>query len=179
MLISKEKLKHLREVAGLTQLDLAEAVGVTQPYIARMERGTLDPKLSIVNKIVDIVSRAREIRCEDIMTRDPKTMDARNSVASAIEDMQKYGYSQLPVVRSGRIVGMITERDIIRNLRHDLTKISVGAAIESSGPPRVDEHTPIDSILPLFDMYQAVLILSQGRLSGIITRSDLLRLGIS
>ncbi|MBD3404824.1 MAG: CBS domain-containing protein [Candidatus Lokiarchaeota archaeon] len=179
MLITKEDLKKLREEANITQLDLAEAVGVTQAYIARMEKGSLDPKLSLVNKIVDYLTKSRTIRCLEIMTANPKTIDARKSVANAIEVMQKYGYSQLPVVRTGRIVGMITERDIIRNLQHDASKISVEAVVETSGPPRIDESTPIDSILPLFDLHQAVLLLNQGRLSGIITRSDLLKLGLS
>lgn len=38
-------IKHLREARGLTQLRLAEMVGVNQAYISKMEAGTANPTL--------------------------------------------------------------------------------------------------------------------------------------
>jgi predicted transcriptional regulator len=43
------------------------------------------------------------------------------------------------------------------------------------GAPKVDESTPIKVVLPLFDIYQAVIVQKQGRTTGIITRHDLLQ----
>jgi len=70
----------------------------------------------------------------------------------------------------------VTERDVIRNLRHDLHEISVQAVLDDEGAPMVTEAASVDSIIPLFETYQAVLVHEQGRLRGIITRSDLLKL---
>jgi predicted transcriptional regulator len=46
-------LEELRHKAGLTQADLAKKTGVSQPMIARLERGDQDrvPTLHTINKI--------------------------------------------------------------------------------------------------------------------------------
>jgi cystathionine beta-synthase len=90
--------------------------------------------------------------------------------------MQENNYSQLPVMRGTQLVGIITEWDIIKNLQHDLREISVQAIMSPSNVLMVDGNTSIDVIIPLFENYQAVLVQNQGRIQGIITRSDLLKL---
>jgi len=57
-----------------------------------------------------------------------------------------------------------------------MRELSVQAVMSPEGVPMIDETTPVDFITPLFQKYQAVLIQSQGRIRGIITRSDLLKL---
>jgi len=71
-------------------------------------------------------------------------------------------------------MGMITEQDIIKDLHHDLSQMSVQAVMAPVSPPIVSETTPITDIVPLFQIHQAILVQNQGRLSGIITRADLL-----
>ena len=43
---------NARQESGLTQKELEAASGVKQPVIARMERGTTDPQLSTVIKVL-------------------------------------------------------------------------------------------------------------------------------
>ena len=47
------KLKMLREEAGLTTYQLAEAVGVSQSMVAHMERGVKTPSLEVLCRIAD------------------------------------------------------------------------------------------------------------------------------
>jgi predicted transcriptional regulator len=175
MLVTPASLHQLRRESGLTQIELAEEVGVSQSYIARIERGSLDPKLSIVNKIIEVLNRHKSRVCADLMTPNPITVNARNPVSEAIAIMQKHAFSQLPVQRGNETVGLITERDIIQSLHHNLDELSVEAVMSPRGTPKVDESTPIKVIIPLFDVYQAVVIQKQGRITGIITRHDLLK----
>jgi len=175
-MMSIESLQNLRREVGMTQYELAIAVGVSQAYIARLERGSLDPKLSIVNKIIETLTRKRSKPCSDIMTREPHTVDARDPASLAVKAMRKRKISQLPVVRGTQIVGIITERDIIRNLQHDMSELSVQAVMSPEGVPMVGGTTPVNVIIPLFQEYQAILVQNQGRIQGIITRSDLLKL---
>jgi predicted transcriptional regulator len=81
-------------------------------------------------------------------------------------------------LRGGQIIGIITEHDIVRNLGHDLSEVTVAAVMSPGGVPTVDELAPVEAVLPLFDVYQAVVVVKQGRVRGIITRSDLIRLGV-
>ena len=178
------RLIQLRLEARLTQSELAKAVGVSQAYIARIERGTLDPKLSIVSRITDhLISqianrryqgRFRDLTCSEIMTPNPMTIDARDPASRAVEIMLEHSYSQIPVLRGSSIVGLLTEYDIIKDLHHDLSQMSVQAVMSPQSPPVVSETTLVTNMVPLFETHQAVLVQNQGRLSGIVTRADLL-----
>jgi len=176
MILTSVDIQKLRQRRGLTQTELASKIGVSQSYIARLERGSLDPKLSIVKKIVDILTSDMGKVCSEIMSTNPVTVNARDVVSIAVSLMQKNNYSQLPVMKGTQLVGIITEWDIIQNLQHDLRKISVEAIMSPSSVIMVDGNTSIDVIIPLFENYQAVLVHNQGRVQGIITRSDLLKL---
>jgi DNA-binding XRE family transcriptional regulator len=46
------EILNARHKSGLTQKQLEKASGVKQPVIARMERGTTDPQLSTILKIL-------------------------------------------------------------------------------------------------------------------------------
>ncbi len=176
MILTSNDIQKLRQRKGMTQSELASIVGVSQSYIARLERGSLDPKLSLVRRLVEVLTGDSGSVCSEIMTTNPITIDARDVVSTAVSLMQEYNYSQLPVMRGTQLVGIITEWDIIQNLKHDLHEISVQAVMSPSGVLMVDQNTSVDVIIPLFENYQALLVHNQGRIQGIITRSDLLKL---
>jgi predicted transcriptional regulator len=175
--LSTKRLRQMRKEAGLSQTDLAIEVGVSQAYIARLERGSLDPKLSIANRIIEITSSRRATTCAEIMTGNPVVVNSRDPVSLAITLMQKHSFSQLPVIKSNSILGVITEKDVIRNLWLDLSGVSVETVMGTMSPPVMDESTQVDVVIPLFQTYQAILLTKQGRLTGILTRSDILKLG--
>lgn len=180
------RLAQLRSEAGLTQQDLSKLVGVSQSYIARMEKGTLDPKHSVVARAIDAIEdyvanrRMRgffeRTRCGSIMTADPLAVDARDPVSSAVKIMRENDFSQVPVLRGSAIVGIITELDILKEIHHDLSQMSVQAVMSPEDPPIVSENAPVSRIIPLLLNYQAILVQSRGRLRGIITRSDIFKL---
>ena len=175
-MMSAERLQHLRRERGITQSELALEVGVSQAYIARLERGSLDPKLSVVNRILGVLTSRRKTTCAEIMTKNLVIIDARDPASQAVKLMRKHKFSQIPVLRGTQMIGIVTERDIIRNLEHDMNELSVQAVMSPEGVPIIEEGTRVDVITPLLDTYQAILIHNQGRIRGIITRSDLLKL---
>lgn len=46
-----ERLKYLREARNLTQKNMAELAGISQPTVAHIEKGTKDPSVETLNKI--------------------------------------------------------------------------------------------------------------------------------
>lgn len=53
-----EKIREMRENAGLTQISLAQKVGISQPALARMEKGIISPSVQVGAEI------ARALGCD-------------------------------------------------------------------------------------------------------------------
>ena len=77
MSITGTSIKRLRIEAGLTQRQLAELIGISQAHIAKIEKETVDPRLSTVNKILKILTKGEGKKCGDVMTRN--VISARQS----------------------------------------------------------------------------------------------------
>jgi CBS domain-containing protein len=59
------------------------------------------------------VSKTRQtLKVEDVMTANPVTLDAGDTIAEAEEIMNEQGFRQIPVVSKQELVGIITDRDI-------------------------------------------------------------------
>jgi CBS domain-containing protein len=55
-----------------------------------------------------------EKRVRDVCTSDPITINPSATIQEAAERMLEYQVSGLPVVRNGKVIGIITESDIFR-----------------------------------------------------------------
>ena len=65
-----EFLKHAREAAGLTQVELAEKVGLTQMSISKMERGDGYPSFPSAKRLAD----ALDISLDDMLDKVPTNL---------------------------------------------------------------------------------------------------------
>jgi CBS domain-containing protein len=89
------------------------------------------------NRLVGIVSYSAIVRLvarggvsagesklpvSSIMRRDPLTVAPETPIVEAIETMVKHGESALPVLREGRLVGIVSERDLLRITRELLVE---------------------------------------------------------
>ena len=174
MLITGTSLKKLRLEAGLTQKKLAELIGISQAHIAKIERGKVDPRLSTINKILAVISKGKNVTCKDIMTEGVLSAKPNNSVLKVSEVMVRHAISQMPILDGSKIIGTITEENIISNLGADVAEKKV-KNIMGAPLPTVSEETPVDIVRPLLEGHQGVLVTKGKELVGIITRSDLLK----
>ncbi|KJE49019.1 MULTISPECIES: CBS domain-containing protein [Acidiplasma] len=186
MLPSIEELRKMRKSLGISQKELARISGVSQSYIARLEKGEINPAYDKVRKIFEYLNasgnKAREIdlKAEIIMTKNVVTCEMNDSIITALNKMREKGFSQLPVVTSDRrIIGTITESDIndmlikgtsIESLKHLTVRKVMGAVL-----PQLDKDSPISMIYPLLKYSNAVLIVDGTELKGIITKADILK----
>ena len=58
---------------------------------------------------------AHSVRVEDVMTRDVITAGLGDDRNSALDKMRRTGCRHLPVVTEGRVIGMISMRDLLRD----------------------------------------------------------------
>ena len=97
-----------REVRRLPVVD-RELVGI-------ITYGDLLREVPVTGEEVDTETRLllNEKRVRDICVSDPVTINPSATIQEAAERMLEYQISGLPVVRNGKVVGIITESDIFR-----------------------------------------------------------------
>ncbi|MGB9853566.1 MAG: CBS domain-containing protein [Candidatus Bathyarchaeales archaeon] len=174
MTITGPLLKKLRLEAKLTQKKLAEMVGVSQAHIAKIEQGKVDPRLSTINKILQVLTESKEKKCKDLMTKGVLSARPNDSVLKVSEVMVRHAISQMPVINGHKVVGTITEESIIRKLGSNIAEEKVGNVMDPP-LPMVSEETSISAVLPLLERRQGVLVARGKKVVGIITRSDVLK----
>lgn len=84
------KITHIRKGKGITQADLADRCGTTQQQIARIETGTVDPRLGTLRKIADALGC--ELR-DLFYTRDEFLQTIRDVAAAQTRKL-----SDLPIL---------------------------------------------------------------------------------
>lgn len=173
-----EDLRERRNEIGLTQSDLADRAGVSQPLIARIEGGDVDPRLSTLRRIVNALQEAEGglHRARDLMHSPVVSVEPDASVREATELMNEKGYSQVPVVRDGTPLGLIGTSDIRQRSDEDG---SVGdlpvVEVMHEAISTVEPDTTIDAVDAALDHNDAVLVVEGGETVGIITGADIAR----
>lgn len=175
MVITGMMLKKLRIEAGLTQKRLAELVGVSQAHIAKIELRKVDPRLSTINKILRVLTEGEKRECRDIMTKGVLFAKPNDTILKVSEIMVRHAVSQMPVMNGSKVVGTVTEENIIRNLSSNIAAEKVKNVMDPP-LPAVSEETDINAIRPLLGRHQGVLVVKGKEVIGIITRSDLLKI---
>ena len=165
----------MRAEAGLTQRQLAKLVGVSQAHIAKIEKENVDPRLSTVNKILQVLTEGEGKKCGDIMVTEVIFAEPEDTVLRISGLMMDHAISQLPVIENGKIIGTVTEESIIKNLSSNIADEKVKEIMETP-LPSVPENTNISMIRSLLEDYSGVLVIRKGEVVGIITRSDLLKI---
>ena len=109
------------------------------------------------------------------MSPSPVTVAPEEKVDAVIMRMQQGNFRSAPVVENGRLVGLITDRDIRGHMgRVDTTETRVAM---SENPPTVTPTTPVqDAARVLFEQkLDGLPVVENGALVGVITNSDILR----
>jgi CBS domain-containing membrane protein len=167
-------LDAYRQSANLGVADLARLVGAAEQAAAarRMEGFT----------------------AADIMSRDLVTVGPEAPLARVADLFRSRGFTSLPVVAEGRLLGVIFQIDLIRRAREDafrqhhgllaaLTRlvqahragpVRAGDIMQTMGP-RVAADTPVGALLPLLadGGAEAVPVVEGAAILGIVTRTDL------
>ena len=180
MLPNLSEIKIRRKQLGLTQAQLAKSAGVSQSLVAKVESGQLVPAYEKAKRLFDALTaeyEKSEPRAKDVMVNTVYSVGPEDSVRRAVRLMESKAVSQLPVLDNCRAVGTIYEKTVLNQLSArpvDLSQLKVGKIMEES-LPIVQEQTPLRLVSELLRHSQAVLIARQGRVKGIIAKSDLLK----
>ena len=180
MFYELDKIKQMRQKLGLTQIQLAKLVGVSQSLITKIERGKLEPSYLIAKKIFTLLEEKlaedqKEIIAKTICTKGIISIDAEDTVDKAIKMMEKIAISQMPVIKDNVIVGSVSEVTFIKNyekIRNQNVKVK---EIMDEPFPALPEDTHISLIRDILKTYSAVVLTKKGKPVGIISKADLLK----
>lgn len=175
-----EDIRRMRIMAGLTQKELAERAGVSQSLIARIEAGTVDPRLSTLRKILKaLMPSMGGLKAEEVMHKPVIWVNADELVKNVVELMENYGISQIPVLEKNNIVGTVYESTILKHLLKSKNPSQLFnkpvREIMDEALPIVSPQTPISDVLAILSGEKpAVLVISDGKPIGIITKIDII-----
>lgn len=174
------QVRRQRITLGLTQAELAKASDTSQSLIAKLERGRLSPSYEVVRRILEALDRraaSDDETAADLMHGAPIFAEPAEPLGKALERMKEKGFSQLPVVDRGQPVGSISESAILGRLEEGvdldaLKRQPVRFSMRASFPT-VEPATRRRTLVELLRDHEAVLVVREGRMVGVITKSDL------
>jgi IMP dehydrogenase len=133
--------------------------------------------IGIIHRNMPIERQAEEVdrvkRSESGMIVDPVTMEPEQKIFEALEVMKRFRISGVPITRNGRLVGILTNRDLRFEMNHDqpienvmtkenLVTVPVGTTLEEA--EKILHQHRIEKLLVVDDNYV---------LKGLITVKDI------
>ena len=135
--------------------------------------------LGVVHKNMSVKSQANEVdkvkRSESGMIVDPITLPPDRTVAEALEVMSKFSISGIPITESGRLVGILTNRDL-RFIKD--THQLISAVMTKDNLVTVREGTDLDTaqeILHKHRIEKLLIVDDNYMLKGMITVKDIMK----
>jgi IMP dehydrogenase len=133
--------------------------------------------IGIIHRNMTIERQAEEVdrvkRSESGMIVDPVTIEPEHKISDALEVMRRYRISGVPVTKNGKLVGILTNRDLRFETRYDIpvsdvmTKenlITVGVGTTLEEAEAILHQHRVEKLLVVDDHYN---------LKGLITVKDI------
>ena len=133
--------------------------------------------IGIIHKNMTIAEQAMEVdrvkRQENGVITDPIFLNEDNTVKQALELMAKYRISGVPVTRGTKLVGIITNRDIVFETNYDK---KINEVMTKSPLITAKEGTTLEEALEILKKYKIEklpLVDDENNLKGLITIKDI------
>ena len=175
-----------------TQTRLTRAININIPILSAAMDTVTEARLAIalareggigiIHRNLSIEEQAQEVdkvkRSESGMITDPITMEPMAPLSEALAAMQHFHISGIPITENGKLVGILTNRDIrfetsfdrpIAELmtRDHLITVPVGTTLEQARDslhrykieklPVVDEHGMLKGLITMKDIQKKIL----------------------
>ena len=135
--------------------------------------------IGIIHKNLSIKEQATEVdkvkRSESGMIVDPITLPPDALIGHALETMKKFSISGIPITKDGKLVGILTNRDL---RFHSNPSVPISEVMTKDNLITVPEGTDLESAKELLHKHRIEKLLmvdSEGRLKGMITVKDIMK----
>ena len=117
-------------------------------------------------------------KAKDLMTRSTVTVGPDTPIYEALRKLADHGITGLPVVsEDGTLLGILSEKDVLRLLYEEHAKDKQVSDYMTPDVVSFDENDTLVDICECLIQhdFRRVPILSEGKLAGIISRTDMIR----
>ena len=170
-------------------MKLSDNISLNIPFLSAAMDTVTESKLAIalareggigvIHKNLSIEEQALEIdkvkRSESGMILDPVTIKSTMTIKDALNIMANYKISGVPVVDEGKLIGILTNRDIRFETDHSLKVID---RMTSDNLVTVSEGTTLNQAKTVLQKHRIEKLLvtnKEGKLVGLITVKDILK----
>jgi CBS domain-containing protein len=117
----------------------------------------------------------------DAMTSKPRTIEASTQILEAARYMRDENVGSLPIVENGKLIGILTDRDIaIRAVAEGRDGSATAGEIASKDVVTIDPQQSLDEAVRLMADHQVrrlPVCEEDGRLVGILAQADVATVG--
>jgi tRNA nucleotidyltransferase (CCA-adding enzyme) len=106
-----------------------------------------------------------------------RTITPDTTVAEAARQMRRYGHEGYPVVHDGKVLGILTRREVDRAMHHGLDDAPAETYMHK-GAITISPNASVETLQKLMMEYDVgqIPVVDDGKMIGIVTRTDLLKL---
>src|SRR5271155_4452466 len=170
-----------------TRTFLSRTIALNIPIVAAAMDTVTDARLAIaiarqggigfIHRNMPIERQAEEVdrvkRSESGMIVDPVTIDPERKISDALELMKRYRISGVPVTKDGRLVGILTNRDLRFETRFDLPISQVMTKENLITVPVGTTLEQAEAILHQHRVEKLLVVDDHYNLKGLITVKDI------
>lgn len=135
------------------------------------------------------MTRAKKFRTvRQSMSVDPVTVDPKDSLQKVVELLRRRDIRSVPVVESGKLVGIVTDRDVRQvapgypllrdeeEIHRYMKNLTVTAAM-TADPMTIAPEAPLVEAAKILETYRisSLPVVERTKLVGMLTVTDLLR----
>lgn len=150
--------------------------------IAKIEAQSINPSYGRVKEVFDAMEqleRSIDMKVKEIATRRIVSVGPQDNVMKAARIMRESGFSQLPVIEKGRAIGSVSEKSVLGQIVEGRSVLEISTKpvqeVMEEAFPLVDEESNLAMLSALLRFSPAVLLIRKGKLTGIVTKADLLK----
>ncbi|MHA1728344.1 MAG: CBS domain-containing protein [Promethearchaeota archaeon] len=176
-----KRIKTIRKHLNWTQAELAKRSDISQSMINKIENGKKEPSYQTAKKIIIVLNNALKNqaingkKAHSISTKNVIFLKPEESVKEAIKKLSN-NFDQLPIIdKSDRCIGTVTSKLIMNIIEQINVKSKYVKEVMGPPLPQIGEDTPLTNIKKVLEVFDAVLTVKMGIITGIITRSDLIK----
>lgn len=143
---------------------------------ATIRERTLEEIISIVWKELE-ASVLPMTRVADLMSYGVQTVEVGKPLSAVIRRLRQIGHEGYPVSDAGRVVGLLTRRDLDRADEHQMRELRVRDVMSAGSVTLTPNASVFELERKLVDSGwgQIPIVDDAGKLIGIVTRTDLLK----